>query len=301
MHAALSQFDTYGQLLRAGGQPLRAAAGPEGAWVVQWKNGDTETIYRQPNHHTLSLYLRGGQDIRCRAEPDARGAPGLMCSLPAGHTTEWDVHGSVHLMHLYLPRLPLAQAAEAWFDLDPRVATLRDRIYFEDGVLHALWQRIVALDWDAPGSDLLLQELVLRMQARLLLAHSGPRRQAPVLRGGLAPGARRRVLEQVESALGAAGSGPLTLQAMADAAHLSVYHFSRMFKASFGVAPHAWVMQRRLGRARALLAQGQLPLREVAARCGFTSLSHMNTALRGAGLGSASRLRSALRGPGCPP
>ncbi|MBA2673129.1 MAG: AraC family transcriptional regulator, partial [Ramlibacter sp.] len=173
MHPALSQFDAYGELLRAGAQPLRAAAAPEGAWLVQWKNGDTETLYRQPNHHTLSLYLHGGEAIRCRAAPDARGAPGRMCSLPAGHTSEWDVHGSVQLMHLYLPKLPLAQAAEAWFDLDPRTATLRDRIYFEDTVLHALWQRIVALDWDAPGADLLVQDLVLRMQARLLLEHCG--------------------------------------------------------------------------------------------------------------------------------
>jgi AraC family transcriptional regulator len=299
--APLSRFHTYGQLILAGGQPLRdAPAGPDGAWIVQWRNGDTEAVYTQPNHHTLSLYVHGGEAIRCRAQPHARGAPGRMCLLPAGHSTEWDVRGSVQLVHLYMPSLPLAQAAEAWFDLDPRVATLRDRIYFEDPVLHALWQRIMALDWHAPGADLLLQELALRVQARLLLEHSGPRRQAPRLRGGLAPAARRRVLERIESALadraaGAQAAAPLTLQALAEAAHLSTYHFSRMFKASFGIAPHAWVLQRRVARARELLARPRMPLAEVAARCGFASLSHMNAALRGAGLASASRLRAALR------
>nr|MBA2676093.1 AraC family transcriptional regulator [Ramlibacter sp.] len=38
------------------------------------------------------------------------------------------------------------------------------------------------------------------------------------------------------------------------------------------------------------------PLRDVAAQCGFSSLSHMNAALRNAGLGSAARMRAALRG-----
>ena len=37
------------------------------------------------------------------------------------------------------------------------------------------------------------------------------------------------------------------------AACLSPFHFVRMFKQSFGLSPHAWVMQRRLAKARALL------------------------------------------------
>lgn len=53
-----------------------------------------------------------------------------------------------------------------------------------------------------------------------------------------------------------------------------------MFKGSFGCILHAWVMSRRLKPA------------EVAARCGYAHLSHLNAAPRRAGLASASRYRA---------
>jgi AraC family transcriptional regulator len=196
----------------------------------------------------------------------------------------------LQLLHLYLPRLPLAEAAQRWFDLDPRWATLRDRIYFQDPVLSALGRRVAALDWDDTDAGLQLQQLSLQMQSRLLLEHSGARRTAPSVPGGLSPLARRRVLQRVEDARGA----ELGLRELADAACLSEFHFMRMFKLSFGMTPHMWVMQRRLAHARELLAAGRLPLQQVAAQAGYAHLSHLNAALRRAGLGTAARYRNAV-------
>jgi len=285
-----AQLDVFQALLQSRATPLRAAAmGSEGAWLVQWRNADTDTAYEQPTHHTLSLYLEGGEAVRCLDQPAARGAPGSLCCLPAGHVSRWAVRGSLQLLHLYLPRLPLALAAEQWFDRDPRLAHLDDRIYFDDPLLARLGRQIVALDWRETDAALRLQELGLQMQARLLLAHGGARRAAPVLRGGLSPQARRRVLDCIEAAQ-AAGRA-VDLPALADAACLSPYHFARMFKASFGMSPHAWVMQRRLARARQLLADARLGLPQVAADAGYAHLSHLNAALCRAGLGSAARYR----------
>ena len=285
-----AELDVCRELLRSRATPLRAAAlGRDGAWLVHWRNADTDTAYEQPGHHTLSLYLEGGEAVRCLDQPAARGAPGSLCCLPAGHRSRWAVNGSLQLLHLYLPQLPLALAAEAWFDRDPRLAHLDDRIYFADPLLAALGQRIVQLDWRDRDAQLQMQELGLQMQAQLLLAHGGARRAAPALRGGLSAGARRRVLASIESAQ---DSGtPLDLQDLADAACLSTYHFARMFKASFGLSPHAWVMQRRLAHARRLLGDARLPLHQVAADAGYAHLNHLNSALRSAGLGSAARYR----------
>lgn len=289
------QLDVCRELLRSRATPLRAAAlGSDGAWLVHWRNADTDTAYEQPQHHTLSLYLEGGQDVRCLDQPAARGAPGSLCCMPAGHQSRWEVNGQLQLLHLYLPQLPLALAAEAWFDRDPRLASLDDRIYFEDAELAALGQRIVQLDWQDRDAQLQMQELGLQMQARLLLAHGGSRRATPPqLRGGLSAAARRRVLDCIESAQ--ATGAVIDLQALADAACLSTYHFARMFKTSFGMSPHAWVMQRRLAQARRLLAEGRLPLHQVAADAGYAHLRHLNSALRGVGLGSAARYRQTIR------
>jgi AraC family transcriptional regulator len=266
--AVPAQLDVFRALLQSRATPLRAAAvGTEGAWLVQWRNADTDTVYEQPAHHTLSLYLEGGEAVRCLDQPAARGAPGSLCCLPAGHVSRWAVRGSLQLLHLYLPRLPLALAAEQWFDRDPRLAHLDDRIYFDDPLLARLGRQMVALDWHETDAALHLQELGLQMQAR------------------------RRVLDCIEAAQ-AAGRA-VDLPALADAACLSPYHFARMFKASFGMSPHAWVTQRRLTHARQLLAEARLSLPQVAADAGYAHLSHLNAALRRAGLGSAMRYRQA--------
>ncbi len=57
---------------------------------------------------------------------------------------------------------------------------------------------------------------------------------------------------------------PLTVADLARAARLSRAHFSREFRATFGVSPHAYLLTRRLERAAALLRTTD---RSVAAIC----------------------------------
>jgi AraC family transcriptional regulator len=294
--SALPAFDVCDELLRSRAQPLRGTAvGPEGVWLVHWRNADTEAVYERPQHHTLSLYLDGGEEVRCLNAPGARGGAGSLVCMPAGHESRWVVRGSLQLLHLYLPKLPLAEAAERWFDLDPRAANLQDRIYFDDAPLSQLGRRMAMLDWHDTDAPLQLQLLALQMQARLISAHCGPVRPLPVVRGGLAPAARRRVLERIEASFTPQGGGQApSLRELADVACLSEFHFARMFKASFGMSPHAWVMRRRLVHARELLAtQRESTLEQIAAQAGYAHLSHLNAALRRQGLGSAMRYRKA--------
>lgn len=52
------------------------------------------------------------------------------------------------------------------------------------------------------------------------------------------------------------------------------FRLTRAFKAAFGLAPHAYLIQLRVARARRLLAQGQTPA-EVASALGFADQSHL--------------------------
>ncbi|WP_456292592.1 AraC family ligand binding domain-containing protein [Pseudomonas sp. AK106] len=52
------------------------------------------------------------------------------------------------------------------------------------------------------------------------------------------------------------------------------FRLSRAFKAAFGLAPHAYLIQLRLTRARRLLARGEAPV-SVAAALGFADQSHL--------------------------
>ncbi|MGE8322056.1 MAG: AraC family transcriptional regulator [Pseudomonas sp.] len=64
------------------------------------------------------------------------------------------------------------------------------------------------------------------------------------------------------------------LEDLAQACGIDRFRLSRAFKAAFGLAPHAYLIQLRLARARRLLAQGQTPA-EVAMALGFADQSHL--------------------------
>lgn len=64
------------------------------------------------------------------------------------------------------------------------------------------------------------------------------------------------------------------LEDLTQACGIDRFRLTRAFKAAFGIAPHAYLIQLRLARARRLLAQGQTPA-EVAVALGFADQSHL--------------------------
>jgi AraC-like DNA-binding protein len=70
---------------------------------------------------------------------------------------------------------------------------------------------------------------------------------------------------------------PLSLQAMADMAGVSRFHFLRGFSHVTGATPHAYIVQRRVRLARRLLAAGREPS-QASADAGFADQSHMTRA-----------------------
>jgi AraC-like DNA-binding protein len=65
---------------------------------------------------------------------------------------------------------------------------------------------------------------------------------------------------------------PLDVARLARAALMSTAHFSRQFRAAYGETPYAYLMTRRIERAKALLRRGDLSVTEVCMAVGCTSL-----------------------------
>jgi AraC family transcriptional regulator len=109
---------------------------------------------------------------------------------------------------------------------------------------------------------------------------------------GLSPAQLARVVRHVEDCL----SEPLTVAGLAALAHVSEFHFSRLFRAATGTSPHRYVLGRRLARARELLTGTDVPVGVVAARCGFADASHLTRHTRRAFGAPPAALRAAVRG-----
>jgi AraC family transcriptional regulator len=93
-------------------------------------------------------------------------------------------------------------------------------------------------------------------------------------RGTLSTAALRRVQLLVEAHL----DRPLQVADLARRAGLSPFHFSRAFKASTGLTPHAYLQGQRVARAVTLVRDTNTPLSQVALDCGFSTQSRMTTA-----------------------
>ncbi|MER8236431.1 helix-turn-helix transcriptional regulator [Streptomyces sp. NPDC101490] len=70
---------------------------------------------------------------------------------------------------------------------------------------------------------------------------------------------------------------PLDVPALAAVALMSTGHFARSFRAAYGETPYAYLMTRRVERAKALLRRGDLSVTEVCFAVGCTSLGSFSS------------------------
>jgi AraC-like DNA-binding protein/quercetin dioxygenase-like cupin family protein len=73
---------------------------------------------------------------------------------------------------------------------------------------------------------------------------------------------------------------PIDLNALAKAAFMSPFHFSRVFRATTGQTPMLFLRRARVEAARALISTSSLPLREIARRVGFADEIQLSRVFR---------------------
>lgn len=100
-------------------------------------------------------------------------------------------------------------------------------------------------------------------------------RVAPT-RGGLAPWQKLKVETYIETMICEA----IPLEALAKLTSLSVSHFCRAFKDSFGLPPHAYIIRMRVERAKALMMATSEPLGQISAACGLADQAHLTRLFR---------------------
>jgi AraC family transcriptional regulator len=73
----------------------------------------------------------------------------------------------------------------------------------------------------------------------------------------------------------------LSLDELALETNYSRGHFLRMFQAATGRPPYRYLMERRIERAKGMLLEAEgISLIDIAARCGFSSQSHLTRVFR---------------------
>jgi AraC-like DNA-binding protein len=128
------------------------------------------------------------------------------------------------------------------------------------------------------GGEVVVGALVEQTLVHLLRRHGAAVRadHIELSRAGLVDRRVRRAVELMHAHL----DRDLPLGEIAASAHLSPFHFSRLFKKLTGATPHAYLASLRAARAQALLAETDLSVTEIGARVGYNSPSHFARAFR---------------------
>ena len=272
--------------------PLQWSATFSGAPVVssrpsRWKSAPaarwtgTDAAMPQPplDHHVLVMHLGGDKRVQ-RSGSGVRqvfSVPlGGLTIIPAGYAFDWDTEGPIDFAHLYIAPERLNRTLAAVFDRDPSSFVLHDPVGADDPLLRELATAILNEVEAQTAPRAYLESLFDAALVRMVQRHSNVGQVRQIARHTLAPARLRRVLDHIETAL----SGVLELQALADVAGLSRFHFSRAFQQALGEPPLAYVMRRRIEIAKTLLRTTPLPIADVAARAGFNSASYFATAFR---------------------
>ena len=127
------------------------------------------------------------------------------------------------------------------------------------------------------ASALYMDSLAQALSVQLLQEFSTIKpRPFEAVREGMSRHRLRRVLDYMEDNL----ERDVRLSELATVAGLSAQHFSSLFKQNTGVAPHRYLISRRIERAKILLTTSTLSLTDIAATCGFSDQSHLTNVFR---------------------
>jgi len=188
--------------------------------------------------------------------------------IPAGVEAQGRAHNMRFMRHLLL-RFDVAfliRMAEDEIDLPdafPRCLTFSD-----PNIMRLVQLFAEECTSDEPHSRLYGDNLSIALL--LALSRSSSAKLPPARNGRLAPWQLRRVTEYLAAHL----AEDVDLQTVCGLVDLSRSYFSRAFKISTGLAPHQWLLQARIARAKELLLTSDRPLARIAIDVGFADQAH---------------------------
>jgi AraC family transcriptional regulator len=191
---------------------------------------------------------------------------GEMTLMPRGVPSQWSWNSSCDRLDVIIP-------AEVF--RDGRDLEVVDRFLFRDSEMEAICRRLYReVSLDSLADCLYVESLVTQLAVLLLRRHSSASEAARILpSGGLTRNQARHVLDFIESNL----SRELSLSELAGITDLSTHHFARMFRRTIGAAPHQYVLERRMERAKGMLRTTGESMVDISLSTGFCSQSHFTS------------------------
>ena len=215
------------------------------------------------NQHELRLK----QGKSCRTE---FYTPGYIGILPANHPSPTvQCNGEIESFHLNIDPTVLARVAHESIDDD--YVELAPNFKANDPLIYSMgWELKTELELGGVDSYLYAESMATALSVHLLRRYSTKQLRLRDHADGLPKRIFREVIAYINDNL----EKELRLADLAAVVNMSPHYFCKQFKQSTGVAPHQYIIERRIERAKLLLAKRNLNIADIVQQVGFKSQSH---------------------------
>ncbi|MEM8822903.1 MAG: AraC family transcriptional regulator [Pseudomonadota bacterium] len=253
--------------------------------VRHWRNVDV-VVMRQTkttcagmlDFHLVEQCLQGrarsGEFMRTERGDHvfADHVPGALSYFQNGVAQDFQIEGEYVVQQIYIDKSVFRATAASLAKGDPDAVGLIGFQGVFDPNLKALADALLEEARNpSAGDDLYVDELaqqiavlILRRQRDLALRQTQRRRT-------LSSDELTRVSDHLESDLADTGG----LDTLATLLDMDAFAFSRAFKETTGLAPHQYLIERRIARVKDMLLADESGLADIAYATGFSSQSHM--------------------------
>ncbi len=236
-----------------------------------------EGLFDSVDDQLIVLHLDGPATVHRRIPKgeDSHLIPrGGMTMMPGGMDFRVRLGEPLHTLHLYLRRALLEEVAGTMLAGDPTHIEILPCLGNSDPLVEFLMlgERDALHDENASATPF-VDYLARAIAARLVQRHSSasPAWRSRDTSTSLTGGPLNNAIDFMQANL----ERSIDLPAIAAATGLSPSHFARRFRVTIGKAPHQYLMQLRIERAKRLLRETDTSVVEVAFACGFANQEHM--------------------------
>jgi AraC family transcriptional regulator len=227
-------------------------------------------------NHGITLYLNGCMDLYQRFEGKVSHTQmrrGNIIISPAEAPKTFQYQGDSDFLVVHIAPVLLLRLAEEMKGSHSGAVEVLNQFCVRDvqieSLARQLWHEYQTHDL---ASGICAESLASQFAVHVLRHYSNIGKTAQAPSSKLSAQALKRAVDYIEANL----SNDLTVAELARALSMSAGHFAHAFKSTTGIAPHRYVIERRLELAKSLLRQTQLPISAVAMRSGFTTQSHFS-------------------------
>ena len=225
-------------------------------------------------HH--SIVCRLGQPFTLVQKRSGRSDRRVACPdtfslCPAGEPNYAHWESRTHTLHV---RLEAGWAANICLEAGSAERVTETGGSFGDTdpqILHIALALKAEMESDNPSGPLYRESLATGLAVYLLKSFGAGWPRFKDYPRGLGKSELDRVLSLINDRL----ADDLSLAELSACAHLSSYHFARLFKQSTGLPPHEYIIRQRIEKAKRLLLAGRMTVGEVAQAVGFFDNSNL--------------------------